>query len=115
MAFSTYAELKSSVADWLNRTDLTAQIADFVGLAEAEMKRRLRRTSVRTTLTISTEETTPPSDLAELRSISLESASPAQDVPLRIGTPEMLAERRARSSAVAGRPTDAAIIAGKIV
>ena len=32
MALSTYTELNASVADWLNRTDLTAAIADFISL-----------------------------------------------------------------------------------
>jgi hypothetical protein len=38
----TYAGLKASVADWLNRTDLTAVICDFITLAEGQMNRRLR-------------------------------------------------------------------------
>lgn len=115
MPLTSYTELKASVADWLNRTDLTSQVPDFISLAEAEMKRRLRRSSTRTTITISAEETTPPADLAELRSMYLESGSPGQDYPIRVGTPEMLAERRARNSATSGRPSDAAYIGGKIV
>lgn len=115
MPLTSYTELKASVADWLNRTDLTTQVPDFISLAEAEMKRRLRRSSTRTTITISAEETTPPSDLAELRSMHLESGSPGQDYPIRVGTPEMVAERRARNSAVSGRPSDACVVAGKIV
>lgn len=114
MSFSNYTDLKAAVADWLNRTDLTTQIPDFIGLAEAELKRRLRRTSTRTTLSISTESTTLPSDVAELRSIYLESGSPTQDTPIRIVTPEMFAERRARGGAVAGRPTDAMILGGTL-
>ena len=31
----TYAGLKASVADWLNRADLTAVVPDFITLAEA--------------------------------------------------------------------------------
>lgn len=115
MALTTYTELKAAVADWLARSDLTSQIPDFIALAESEMKRRLRRTDVRTTLTISAEETTLPSAVAELRSIHLETGSPSLDYPLRIGTPEMVAERRARNAAVTGRPTDACIVGGKLV
>ena len=33
MALTTYTELKASVADWLNRTDLTNVIPDFISLA----------------------------------------------------------------------------------
>lgn len=115
MALDTYANLQVAVADWLNRTDLTTQIVDFIGLAEAEMKRRLRRTSVRGTLTISAEAVTIPAGLAQLRSISLVSGSPSQDAPLRMCTPEMLAERKARSAGVAGRPTDVAIMGNAFV
>lgn len=42
MALSTFAELKSSIADWLNRDDLTSAIPDFISLAEANMDRSIR-------------------------------------------------------------------------
>jgi len=38
MALTTYTELKSSLADWLNRSDLTSVIPDFISLAEAQME-----------------------------------------------------------------------------
>lgn len=114
MSLTSYTNLQAAVADWLNRTDLTAQIPDFISLCEAEMKRRLRRTSTRTTLTISSESTTLPSDVAELRTIYLESASPTEDTPIRIGTPEQFAERRARGGAVVGRPSDAMVLGGTL-
>lgn len=115
MSLDTYGALQLSVADWLNRTDLTTQIPDFIALCEAEMKRRLRRTSVRGTLTINAESVAMPAGVAQLRSISLVSGSPSQDIPLRMCTPEMLAERKARSGGVAGRPTDVAIMGGSFV
>lgn len=36
----TFTGLKASLADWLNRTDLTSQIPDFITLTEAQMTRR---------------------------------------------------------------------------
>ena len=36
MALTTFSGLKSSIADWLNRSDLTNQIADFIALTEAD-------------------------------------------------------------------------------
>ena len=42
MALTTYAELKASIADFLNRDDLTSVIPDFITLAEADMNRGLR-------------------------------------------------------------------------
>lgn len=41
MALLTYLDMKQSVADWLNRSDLTAQITDFITLANAETQRKL--------------------------------------------------------------------------
>ena len=41
MALTSYSELKSSLADWLNRDDLTSVIPDFISLAEAQIERRL--------------------------------------------------------------------------
>jgi hypothetical protein len=42
MPLSTYAELQTSIANWLNREDLTSQIPDFITLAEARFNRELR-------------------------------------------------------------------------
>lgn len=114
MALDTYANLKTAIGDWLNRSDLTAVIPDFVTLAEVEMKRRIRRTSISDTLDIDDEVVDLPSDLAELRSISLSTGQPELDAPLRRCTPEMLAERKARNAGVAGRPSDFAIVAGQL-
>ena len=42
MALDTYANLLITIADWLNKTSLTAQIPDFVTLAEARLRRELK-------------------------------------------------------------------------
>jgi len=42
MAITTYTQLKSAVADFLNRDDLTAVIPTFISLAEAQMEREIR-------------------------------------------------------------------------
>jgi hypothetical protein len=42
MAITTYAELKSAIADFLNRDDLTSVIPTFISLAEARIARDLR-------------------------------------------------------------------------
>jgi hypothetical protein len=42
MAITTYTELKASVANWLNRDDLTDRIPEFISLAEAQFNRELR-------------------------------------------------------------------------
>jgi hypothetical protein len=73
MALTTYNELKSSVADWLNRTDLTAVVPDFISLAEAQIERtlRTRQMIVRATAAIDTEYSAVPSDFLETKSIKL--------------------------------------------
>lgn len=105
MALTSYDVLKTAIADWLNRSDLTAVIPDFVTLAEAEMKRRVRRSTNTTTIYISAANMDGPSDMASPVALHLDSGTPSQDYPLRLCTPEMLAEVRARANDVAGRPT----------
>ena len=38
----TYAELKTNIANYLNRSDLTSYIDTFIDSTEAELNRRLR-------------------------------------------------------------------------
>lgn len=73
MALTTYTELKASVADWLNRTDLTNVIPDFISLAEAQIERtlRTRQMIVRATASIDTEYSAVPADFLETKSIKL--------------------------------------------
>ena len=42
MAITTYDELKSSIGDFLNRSDLTSVIPTFISLGEAQMNRDIR-------------------------------------------------------------------------
>ena len=42
MAITTYAELQTAVANWLDRSDLTSRIPEFIALFEARINRRLR-------------------------------------------------------------------------
>ena len=43
MALNSYSELKTSIANWLNRSDLTSEIAeDFIVLAEKDFNSKLR-------------------------------------------------------------------------
>jgi hypothetical protein len=73
MALTTYTELKASVADWLNRTDLTNVIPDCISLAEAQIERtlRTRQMIVRATASIDTEYSAVPADFLETKSIKL--------------------------------------------
>jgi hypothetical protein len=65
MSISTYSELKTSIAGWLHRSDLTTSLADFITLSESKFNRRLRTLDQETTFGPSTPtsyEITRPSD-----------------------------------------------------
>jgi hypothetical protein len=67
MAITTYSELKSAVADFLNRDDLTSAIPNFIALAEATLNRRLRAPEMvtRATVTVDAEYENRPADWME--------------------------------------------------
>lgn len=70
MAIDTYANLQASIASFLNREDLTAQIPDFISLAEAKFNRELRVNAM-----MAREVTTVTSDYVELPSDWLQNIS----------------------------------------
>lgn len=67
MAITTYAELQTAIANWLNRDDLTSIIPDFIRLAEADMQRRLRHYEMekRATATLDSQYTELPDDFLQ--------------------------------------------------
>ena len=77
MALTTYSGLKLSIADWLNRSDLTNQIADFIALTEADFnaKLRIRQMEQIDAITIDSETETVPTGFIAVRSLYILSAS----------------------------------------
>ena len=71
MSFATYSDLKTSIAGYLARSDLTNQIPDFITFAENRLRRELRvRQMLKsvTTATVSGDSTVEiPSDFLEIR------------------------------------------------
>lgn len=71
MSFTSYSELKTTIAGYLARTDLTTQIPDFIRLAELRLRRDLRiRQMLKsvTTATVASDSTVElPSDFLEVR------------------------------------------------
>lgn len=73
MALTNYSDLKTSVANYLGRSDLTSQIPDFISLAEIRLNRVLR---IRQMLETATASTTGgdatvglPSDFLQIRDL----------------------------------------------
>ena len=71
MALNTYTSLKTAIANWLNRSDLTNEIADdFIKLTEADFnsKLRIRQMEQIDTVTINAETVTVPTGFISVRS-----------------------------------------------
>lgn len=73
MAFTSYSDLKTTIANYLARSDLTSVIPDFIRLAEERLRRDLR---IRQMLVVATAATTGgdstiglPTDFLEMRDI----------------------------------------------
>lgn len=73
MALTTYSELKTSVANYLGRSDLTSQIPDFITLAEIRLNRSVRIRQMLKTATATTTAGDPtvglPSDFLQMRDL----------------------------------------------
>ena len=110
MSITTYDELKSSIADFLNRDDLTSMIPTFISLAEADMNRQVRhwRMEDRAVATIDAQYTALPSDFIEAVRVMLTSPSTQR---LELITNSELMDRRATSE-TAGTPAHYAIVDG---
>lgn len=72
MAITTFAELKTAGATWLDRTNLSSQMPDFITLFEAQVNRRLlvRQQTTSTTLTPSSGSATLPTDYLEWKRVT---------------------------------------------
>ena len=103
MALTTYTGLKASIADWLNRTDLTAEIPDFISLAEAQMERtlRTRQMIVRANASFNVEYGATPADFLEVKSFKLTGTNPP--TPLSFLTIDALDAESTKFTA-SGRP-----------
>lgn len=77
MALTTYAELQTALANWLDRTDLTSRAPEFITLAEAKLNRDLRVRPMQSVVstTMSSSTVALPSDWLKFESIWYESSS----------------------------------------
>lgn len=85
MAITDYPSLKTAVANYLHRTDLTANIPDFISMAEWRIARALRVSQLLTTgsVTVSAGASTGtlPTGFLELANVKISTGAELQYVP----------------------------------
>lgn len=67
-----YADISAKVADWINRSDLTARIPDFIALAEERMNRALRVRQMESSLAataITNNRITPAANVMDVKAL----------------------------------------------
>jgi hypothetical protein len=83
MSITNYTDLKATIASYLARSDLTAQIPDFIQLAETRLRRELRirqMLKVVTTATVAGDSTVElPSDYLQMRDLHIDT-NPVQSL-----------------------------------
>ena len=100
MAIGTFAELKTAAANWLDRSDLTDRIPEFIVLAEARFNRILRIRDMETVSTAistvgGTREYSLPTGFVQMKEFHL-TTEPI--TPLSYITPEMMSRMWAGST-----------------
>jgi len=107
VSIETYAELKTAVANFIDRTDLTSRIPEFITMSEAAIGRdvRIRQMEKRAIADISTEYVDMPTDFILQRNIQLNTSSQER---LKYLTPEQMDIYR--PSQTTGKPKNYTII-----
>lgn len=79
MSITTYTELQASVANWLNRSDLSAQIPDFITIAESNLSADLNSRSMETKTNLATvagiSTVALPSNMVEMHRLQIISST----------------------------------------
>ena len=112
MAITTYAELQTAIADFLNRDDLTSAIPTFIDLAEAQMQREIRHYEMmqRSTAPIDTRYSALPSGWLETVRFHIVGD---QSYRLELTSMDDMLQLRTQNSAT-GRPTHYAHIGSSL-
>jgi len=102
MSITSYSTLKSSIADWLLRDDLTSVIPTFISLSEAQINRDIRdhRMVKRATADVDTKYFLKPSDWLETIRFQLNTSPIAT---LLFVTPDQASEEQVNYTA-SGKP-----------
>ena len=101
MTIATYTELKTEVADFAHRSDLTAKMDTFCVLAEAIINKDLRTLEMETILTVTFNDAfyDLPADYLEIRAIHIENSGAR--VPIKSYSPQQLDRLYSRATGTA--------------
>ena len=113
MPITTYAELKTNIADFLNRDDRTSVSSTFVSLAEADLNRQIRhwRQEKRSTASIDTQYSAIPADMLEVIRFYITSGDTR---PLELISQAEMLDRKFRNLNTSGQPAYYAVTAGEL-
>lgn len=113
MALTNYTELQTSIAEFLNRDDLTAKIPDFIVLAEAQMNAELRhwRMEKRATASLDSQYTAVPDDFIQPVRFSIVGTTISS---LSQTDSKTITDLRTANNNPSGRPTEYSILDGSI-
>ena len=113
MPITTYAELKTNIADFLNRDDLTSVSSTFVSLAEADLNRQIRhwRQEKRSAAEIDTQYSAIPADMLEVIRFYITSGDTR---PLELISQSQMLDRKFRNLNTSGQPAYYAVTAGEL-
>jgi hypothetical protein len=104
MSITSYTTLKSTIADYLNRSDLTSIIPTFISLAEANFQRNVKHWKMhkRAEATLDTEFTAVPSDYLEAIRWHIITAPPSV---IEYASPVEIMNAKTANNDASGRPT----------
>ena len=111
MAITPYAELQTAAANWLDRTDLSSRIVEFIELAEANFNRLIRQPDMVAkddSFALASRYNTLPTNTLEIIRIVVD-LTPV--IVLEYMTPEEISERRIVMTAT-GKPYYFTVIGG---
>jgi len=113
MPITTYAELKTNIAEFLNRDDVAAISDTFVSLAEDDLNLRLRhwRQEKRSTAEIDTQYSAIPADMLEVIRFYITSGDTR---PLELISQSEMLDRKFRNLNTSGQPAYYALTAGEL-
>lgn len=103
MAITTYSQLQTSIANWLDRDDMASVIPDFIALAEKQMEREVRHYKMveRSSGALDSQYSAVPADWLETIRFSISSGDTFK---LEMTTLNDLMTRRQNARNTSGRP-----------